>query len=68
MSLSEKAGMRIEHWIKHSQSHLNDYESFANELEQIGHKQSAEEIRAMADLTRKSMDHLRKAHAALNQS
>ena len=67
MSHTEKAGMRIEHWIKHSQSHLNEYQTFADELEQAGHRLSAEEIRAMATLTRKSMEHLHKAQAALKQ-
>lgn len=65
MSFLEKAGMRIEHWIKHSQSHLTDYETFADELERNGHPASAAEIRAMAELTRKSMEHLRKARATL---
>lgn len=65
MSFSEKADIRIDHWIKHSQSHLADYAAFADELERNGHPASAAEIRAMAELTQKSVDHLRNARIAL---
>lgn len=65
MESIEKAGMRIEHWIKHSQSHLADYEAFADELDEAEHKESAAEIRSMVALTQKSMEHLRNARAAL---
>lgn len=61
MEFIEKAGMRIEHWIKHSQSHLAEYQAFAEELEQAGHQACAAQIRQMAQLTQKSEDHLRSA-------
>jgi hypothetical protein len=66
MNFVEKAGMRIEHWIKHSQSHFTEYEAFADELEQAGYKASAEEIRQMAALTRKGIDHLGSARSRLD--
>lgn len=50
MDFSEKARIRIEHWIKHNEDHLNEYEEFAKELDKAGKKETASHIRNMATL------------------
>jgi hypothetical protein len=65
MEFSEKAAMRIEHWMEHNASHLRDYENFAAQLEEARASRSAAHIREMAELTRKIDDCLQKALAAL---
>ena len=65
MEFQEKAKIRIEHWISHSDQHQEDYEKFADELEQAGKAESAKSIREMAALEAKSTECLRKALAAL---
>ncbi len=66
MDFDEKARIRIEHWIEHNDHHLEDYEQFANQLEDAGKLESARSIREMADFTQKSTACLRKALEALN--
>ena len=53
MEFPEKAKVRIEHWLKHNQSHIGDYEQFADELEQAGMGKSAGHIREMIGWTAK---------------
>ena len=50
MDSIEKAKIRIEHWLKHNQDHLREYEEFAQELEKAGKKETAEHIRNMVTL------------------
>ena len=50
MDYLEKARIRIEHWIKHNEDHLREYEEFAKELEKAGKKETADHIRNMAVL------------------
>ena len=66
MEFEEKARIRLEHWIDHSEHHLEDYEQFADELEKAGKIESARSIREMADLTAKSTACLKKALEALH--
>ena len=35
MEFEEKARIRMEHWLSHSEQHQEDYEKFADELEQV---------------------------------
>ena len=65
MEFQEKAKIRIEHWISHSEQHQKEYETFADELEKAGKADSAESIREMAAYEAKSAECLRKALAAL---
>ena len=65
MEFQEKAKIRIEHWISHSDQHQKEYEMFADELEQAGKVGSAEFIREMAAYEAKSAECLRKALTAL---
>ena len=44
MDFLEKAKIRMEHWIGHSDQHQEDYEIFRRELEKAGKKKSAEYI------------------------
>lgn len=66
MEFAEKAKIRIEHWLKHNESHLNDYREFAEELEAAGISASAGHIREMISWTIESNQCLNKALNALN--
>jgi ferric-dicitrate binding protein FerR (iron transport regulator) len=65
MEFEEKARIRLEHWIDHNDHHQEDYERFADELENAGKVESARAIREMAELTAKSTACLRNALDAL---
>ena len=65
MEFVEKARIRLEHWITHNDHHHEEYEIFADQLEQEGRSESAGYIREMMALTAKSTDCLRKALGAL---
>jgi len=67
MDYLEKAKIRMEHWMEHNDQHKNEYQDFANQLEEAGHKDSAEHIRKLADLTVQSNDSIKKAIEALNK-
>ena len=66
MDITEKATIRIEHWIKHNEDHLQEYETFARELEAAGKNESARHIRQMATLMAESNEYLRQALKALD--
>jgi hypothetical protein len=66
MEFSERAAIRIKHWMEHNASHLEDYENFAAQLEGARASRSAAHIREMAELTREIDDRLQKALAALD--
>jgi hypothetical protein len=66
MEFTERAAIRIKHWMEHNASHLEDYEKFAAELEEARASRSAAHIREMAELTREIDDCLQKALAALD--
>ena len=61
MDSDTKAKMRIEHWLKHNHSHVQEYEAFALELEASGKGESAGYIREMAALVARSNEKLEKA-------
>jgi predicted transcriptional regulator len=65
MDFIEKATIRLEHWITHNDHHQEEYEMFAEQLEEAGKKESAEQVREMISLTSKGTDCLRKALKAL---
>lgn len=61
MDFFEKARMRMEHWMKHNQDHIREYEKFARDLEENGKNESAAEIFQMAGLLAQADEHLKKA-------
>ena len=61
MEFVEKARIRLEHWISHSDHHQEEYEAFAVELEEAGKAESARAVREMAELTSKSTECLKSA-------
>jgi hypothetical protein len=61
MDINEKAKIRIEHWLKHNHSHIEEYEAFASELDSAGKEESAWYIREMAALVARSNEKLEKA-------
>jgi len=67
MDFTQKAGIRIEHWLAHNENHLKEYEAFAQELETAGKEKSASSIREMAALTAQSSECLRRALKALEK-
>ena len=65
MEFIEKAKIRLESWIHHSDHHNEEYEMFAEQLEEAGKGESAGYVREMIDLTSKSTECLKKALKAL---
>jgi len=65
MEFVEKARIRLEHWIHHSEDHYAEYVSFAKELEEAGKIESARHLREMIGLTSRSTEYLKKAKNAL---
>lgn len=65
MDFVEKAKIRLEHWITHGDHHYEEYAMFADQLEEAGKVESAEQIREMMNLSSRSTDCLRKALKAL---
>ena len=61
MDFIEKARLRLEHWISHSEHHREEYELFAEQLEESERYESARDIRQMIDLEAKSTECLRSA-------
>ena len=67
MDFVEKAQIRLNHWIAHNESHQEEYEKFAAQLEEAGKAASALQIREMVALSKKSNECLRQALTALTQ-
>ncbi|MBW2609618.1 MAG: hypothetical protein JRC68_04645 [Deltaproteobacteria bacterium] len=65
MEFIEKAKIRIDHWIHHNDHHCEEYEMFAEQLEEAGKKESAGYVKEMIGLTSKSTKCLSKALEAL---
>jgi hypothetical protein len=65
MDFLEKARVRLEHWVEHSDHHIEDYTLFAEQLDQEGKTESASYIREMIELNQKSTECLKKALDAL---
>lgn len=66
MDFLEKAKIRLEHWITHNDHHKEEYELFAEQLEEAGKDESARQVREMIRLSAKSNECLRKALEALD--
>lgn len=65
MDFVVKAKIRLEHWITHNDHHQEEYEMFAEQLQEAGKRESADSIREMMKLTAKGTDCLRKALQSL---
>jgi hypothetical protein len=61
MDIIEKAKIRITNWIHHNEHHQEEYDLFADQLEQEGKNESARHIREMAALSEQSNECLKKA-------
>jgi hypothetical protein len=61
MDFIEKAKIRLEHWLTHNDHHHEEYELFADQLEENGKAGAAREIREMAELASRSNECLRNA-------
>ncbi len=67
MDFIEKARMRLEHWLSHNDHHQEEYELFADQLEENGKAGPAGQIREMAKLASKSNECLRNALEKLSE-
>ena len=65
MDFVEKARVRLENWIHHSDHHNEEYEMFADQLEQAGKNESAGHVREMILLSSKTTECLKKALESL---
>jgi len=65
MDLMEKAKIRLQSWITHNDHHQEEYEMFAEQLEEANKTESAKHIREMVELNSKSNECLRQALKAL---
>ena len=65
MEFVEKAKIMLERWIDHSDHHQEDYEAFADQLEEAGKAESARYVREMTELTSRGTACLKKALKAL---
>lgn len=61
MEFTEKARIRLEHWMTHNDHHMEEYETFAGQLEQEGKTESARHIRETMDLLARVTECLRRA-------
>ena len=68
MDFSEKAKVRIEHWVTHNEHHQEEYEAFAAQLEEAGKQESALKVREVGDLTARSTECLREALKSLESA
>ncbi|MBN2032860.1 MAG: hypothetical protein JW836_06245 [Deltaproteobacteria bacterium] len=66
MDFVEKARIRLEHWIKHNDEHCEEYAVLAQQMEEAGKSESAQQVREVMELSSRSTDCLRKALKALN--
>lgn len=66
MEFKDKARIRLEHWIEHSEHHNDEYEQFAGQLEEAGMVESAGHIREMMVFEEKSAACLKRALKALD--
>lgn len=66
MDPTEKAAIRIEHWIEHNEDHAREYKAFAEEMQSAGKTECARLILETAEFTARSSDTLRRALAALD--
>jgi hypothetical protein len=65
MEFKEKAIIRLEHWIHHSETHHEEYVNFAKELEEAGKIESARHLKDLIALSARSTECLEKAREAL---
>ena len=61
----DKARIRLREWIHHAEHHIEDYEKLAKELECLGKRESAQEVRRVIELAAQQKMILGKALEAL---
>ena len=67
MDFVEKAKIRLEHWRTHNDHHYEEYQLFAEQLENAGKTKSAAHIREMIELSSKINDCLANALRAIDE-
>ena len=66
MDFTEKARIRLEHWIEHNHHHHEEYNEFADQLEEAGKPECARQIRDMTAHSERATACLQKALEALD--
>ncbi len=61
----EKAKIRLREWIHHAEHHMEDYEKLVRELEGLGKRESAQEMRRVIELAAQQKTSLGRALEAL---
>lgn len=61
MDFKEKAKIRLQHWLSHNESHVDDYRRFADELETAGLTASRQALGEAIDLTEQGNAAFRRA-------
>jgi len=67
MDVVEKAKIRLEHWKTHNDHHHEEYQLFAEQLEDAGKTRSAAHIREMIQLSSRMNDCLSNALKEIDQ-
>ena len=65
MELTEKAKIRLTHWLRHNEEHVREYRDFAYELKASGMTESARHLREMAEIVDRSNESLARALGSL---
>ena len=64
MPFAEKLVKRLEHWHRHNEDHLGDYQQWVAEADRQGHSRVAAHLREVSALTRQISERLAQALAA----
>ena len=61
MDFIEKAKTRMEHWLRHNEQHVKEYEHFAQELDAAGQPECTEHLKDMIKWSTKANEALQEA-------
>ena len=64
MPFADKLVQRLEHWHRHNEDHLGDYEQWVTEADRQGYPRVATHLQEVAALTRQISERLARALAA----
>jgi len=68
VEFKETAKLRIEHWMKHTDDHVKEYSTLADELENSGYSDGARNIRKMATISVECSHYLKNALLSVNET
>ncbi|MBW1648163.1 MAG: hypothetical protein JRJ72_08635 [Deltaproteobacteria bacterium] len=68
MPFAAKLVKRLEHWHRHNEDHLGDYQQWVAQADRQGHPRVAAHLREVAELTRQISERLAQALAAAREN